>query len=157
MSRFGINIAECGHVVNILPPVDLNGSAKNSDVFSLKDYQHATIIVQMGVTGAASTITLEECDDFTPSNAAAIAFGVYKEETDAGDTLAARAEVANTGFASSTNNNITYVIEVDADELSDGKPNLRLAFSDPGQSTIASAVAILTGGTKKGLTPTAIA
>lgn len=138
-------LAEQAHIVNILPPVDLNGSAKSSDVFSMKDCSHATIIIQMGDTGAASTVTVEECDNFTPTTHTEIAFSVYKEETDAGDTLGARTAVANTGFASSTNNNIFYVIEIDAEDLTPGYENLRISFTDPTVSTIASAVAILTG------------
>lgn len=138
-------IAEEGHVVNIIPPVDINGAAKNSDVFSMKNYSHATIILTLGVTGAASTVTLEECDNFTPSTATAIAFKYYAETTDAGDTLGARTAATSSGFATSTNNNITYVIEVDSSELTDGYPCLRLAMSDPSASTIVSAVAILTG------------
>lgn len=137
-------LAEQAHIVNILPPVDINGGV-SSDVFSMKDASHATIIIQMGVTGAASTITVEECDNFTPSTHTEIAFKVAKEETDAGDTLGTLTAVSSSGFASHTNNNIFYVIEIDAEELTEGYPNLRISFSNPSASTIASAVAILTG------------
>lgn len=142
----GINIAEFFHVVNILPPVDANDAAANSDVFSMKNFAHATIIVQCGVSaGAVPTITIEECDDFTPSNSTAIAFKAYKEETAAGDTLGARTAVASTGLAMGTDNGIMYVIEIDAAELSAGYENLRVCFTDPGASALISAVAILSG------------
>ena len=59
-----------GHVVNILAPVDINGGAVSSDVFSMENYAHVDIIIQLGVTGAASTVTVEECDDFTPTTCA---------------------------------------------------------------------------------------
>lgn len=157
MGAKGINLAEEGHIVNIIPPVDINGGVTNSDVFSLKNYAHATIILQLGVTGAACTPTVEECDDFVPTNVTTIAHARYDEETAAGDTLSARSVKAAAGVATSTNNNIMYVFEIDADELTDGRPNLRLVLSDPGVATFASAVAILTGGIAKGITPTAIA
>ena len=141
----GTTVAEQMHVVNILPPVDINGGAVESDYFSLKLYPHASIILTLGVSGAASTITLFESDDNAGSNETAIGFDYYAETTAAGDTLGARTTVANTGFATSTNNSITYVIEVDAAELTDGYPYLVLKLSNPGVATLASAVAVLSG------------
>lgn len=153
----GTNIAEQMHVVNILPPVDINGGA-SSDVFSLENYGHATIIVQMGVTGAAVTVTVEECDDFVPTNDTAIAFNVYKEETAAGDTLGAKVVATASGFVASTNNSIFYVIEIDGSELTDGFNKLIVKFSDGSATTIASAVAILSGARYgNSESPTAIA
>ncbi len=142
----GINIAEALHVVNILPPQDVD-SGKTSDVFSLKNHAHATIIVTCGSTNAdAGNITIEECDDFTPTNDTAIPFTYYKEETAGGDTLSAKqTAVAATGIDVSANDNTTYVIEIDASQLSDGYPNLILKWSDPGGATYGSAVAILSG------------
>lgn len=142
--RVGTVIAEEDHVVNILPPVDLNGGVVNSDVFSLKNHAHATIIIQLGVV-AVSTVTLEECDDFVPTNTTAIAFSLYLEETADGDTLSARTAITSAGKAMTANDKTFYVIEVDAEELSAGRPNLRLVFSDPSAGAIVSAVAILSG------------
>lgn len=142
----GINIAEELHVINILPPQSIAG-AVTSDVFSLKNYQHATIIVTAGSTNAdGGNITIEECDDFGPTNDTAIDFYYYAEETAAGDTLGARTKAAAaTGIDVSGNDNITYVIEIDASELSDGYPCLYLKWSAPGGATLVSAVAVLSG------------
>lgn len=137
-------IAEEGHEVLALAPVDINGGA-NSDVWSMAKHSHATIRVLLGVTGAASTVTLQACDDFVPTATTDLAFNVYKEETAGGDTLGARTAVAATGFATSLNNGVFYLIEVDAIELPAGKPNLRLALSNPAQSTIAAVHVTLTG------------
>lgn len=139
------NIAEMGHVVNILPPLDINGSARTSDYFALKNYAHASIVLTLGVTGAASDVTLEESDDNAGNDTSAIGFTYYKEETAAGDTLSTKQTATTGGFSTSTNDNITYVIEVDAAELSDGYPYLVLKMSDPSASTFASAVAVLSG------------
>ena len=141
----GFNIAEMGHVVNILPPVDITGGV-TSDVFSMKNYSHATIIMQIGVSAAAFTkLIVEACDDFVPTTHTDIAFAVYKEETAAGDTLGPRTAVAAAGLTPSANDNIMYVIEIDAADLSDGSPNLRLEITNGANSVIASAVAILSG------------
>lgn len=142
----GINISEQLHVVNILPPQAIT-DAVVSGVFSLKNHAHATIIVTCGSTNAdAGNITIEECDDFTPTNDTAIGFIYYKEETAGGDTLSGKqtAEAA-TGIDVSGNDNITYIIEIDASELSAGYPNLCLKWSAPGGATYVSAVAILSG------------
>jgi len=141
----GINIAETCHVVNILPPIDITGGA-TSDVFSMENYSHASIIVQVGVSAAAFTkLIVEACDNFTPSTHTDMAFNVYKEETDSGDTLGTRVAVAAAGVTPSANDNIMYVIELDAAELGDGTDKLRLEITNGVNSVIASAVAILSG------------
>lgn len=155
----GTNIAEQFHVVNIIPPVSIT-AAKLSDVWSMENYSHCSIIVTCGATDAdAGFITIEECDDFTPTNDTAIDFYYYAETTDAGDTLGARTlAVAATGIDVSANDNITYVIEIDAAQLSDGYPCLQLKWSIPGGATLISAVAILSGARYGGTeSPTAIA
>jgi hypothetical protein len=152
-----MTIAEEAHVVNIIPPIDINGAGATSDYFSLKNYAHATILLTLGVTGAASTVTLEESDDNAGSTTTAIAFSYYAETTAAGDTLGARTAATTAGFATSTNDSITYVIEVDASQLTNGYPYLVLKMTDPTAATLASAVAILTGARfKQDGTPTAI-
>lgn len=135
--------AQDGHIVNALPPIDITGG-KQSDVWSMKNFGHATIIIQIGVSAAAFTkIILQACDDFTPSNTTDIAYRLYKEETAAGDTLSAVEAVAAAGKTPSANDTIMYVIEIDADELPDGKPNLRVSLTNGANSVIASVVAIL--------------
>ena len=141
----GFLVAESGHLVLALAPVDINGAAQNSDVWSMGKHSHVSIIVALGVTGAASTVTVEECDDFVPTNSTAIAFARYAEETASGDTLGARTATAAAGFATSTNDGIFYVFEIDAAELTDGFPNLRVAMSDPAAATLATIIAVLSG------------
>ena len=145
MGAKGFYTAQEGHVVNILPPVDISGG-KFSDVFSLRNHAHATIVVQIGVSAAAFTkIIVNACDDFTPSNRTAIPFTLFSEETAAGDTLAAKEAVAAAGKTPSANDGIMYVIEVDASELPQGSPNLELSLTNGVNSVIASAIAILSG------------
>lgn len=144
-----MNIAEQCHVVNLIPPVDIDtgGGLAASEIFSMENYAHATIIVNVSTADAdAGNITVEECDDFTPTNDTAIDFYYYAETTALGDTLGARTKaVAATGIDVSANDNCLYVIELDASELSEGYPCVVVKWSNPGGSTIASAVAILSG------------
>lgn len=141
----GWNLPEMGHIINALPPVDMNGGV-NTDVWSMRDHAHASILIQVGVsTGAVPTFKLQACDDFVPSNTTDLPFNVYKCETAADDQFGSKVAVANTGVAMSTNNSIMYVIEVDASELPDGKPNLRVALSNSSASAIGSVAVVLSG------------
>ena len=141
----GIALAEAGHFVNIIPPIDITGG-KTGDVFHVKMHAHVTIVIQIGVSAAAFTkIILNSCDDAAAAGAAAMAFFVYKEETAAGDTLGARTAVTAAGLTPSANDTIMYVIEVDAAELPQGQEYLQLSLTNTTNSVIASALAILTG------------
>lgn len=154
----GINLAERGHIVNVIPPIDITGG-KNGDRFHLKNHGKATIIVQIGVSAAAFTkIIMREADAATGGNTTDIAFAVYKEETALGDTLGARTAVAATGVTPSANDTIFYVIDIDARELTDGFEWLEVALTNASaNSVIASVVAILTGSRYAGdLSATAI-
>lgn len=145
------------HIVNAIAPVDINGAAVNSDVWSMGKYSHASIVLSLGVTGAATTFTLEECDDFTPTNSTAIVFDYFAETVAGGDTVIARATATTSGIAASTNDGVFYVIEIDASQLSDGFPNLRLVLSDPSAATLATCIVFLSGARYGGeLSPTAI-
>jgi hypothetical protein len=153
----GFVIPEMAHPVNILPPIDITGGV-TSDVFSMKGYGHVDIVLQVGVSADAFTkIIVEECDDFVPTTHTDRAFNVYKCETDSGDVLGAKTAVAATGLTPSANNNIFYVISIDAAELTEGYPNLRLELTNGANSVIASAMAYLSGGIQKASSPTQIA
>jgi hypothetical protein len=145
MSAKGFCIPQEGHVVNILPPFGSAAATSNSDVWSMEGYAHCDIIIQMGTTAGAASFILYECDNFTPTTATAIAATYYAETTDSGDTLGAATALASTGLATSANDNIMYVVSVDAQQLTDGYPNLQLRFADLDNTTYLSAVAILSG------------
>ena len=142
----GFVMSEVGHIVNLIPPVDITGGA-TGDRFSMENWTHASIIVQVGVSAAAFTkIILRECDAASGGNAVDIAFTLYAEETALGDTLGAKEDVAATGRTPSANNTIFYVIELDARHLADGFHWVELALTNGSNSVIGSAVAVLSGG-----------
>ena len=155
MARKGFVVAEEGHVVQLLTPQDLS-AATSSEVFSMANWQHASIICLRGA-GSASTIQVEECDDFTPTNAATMTFKYAYERTAAGDTLTALATATTAGIAHTTSTGELLVIEIDADELSDGYECVRIKCSAVGTS-LSGWVAILSGGRfQEDITATAIA
>lgn len=148
----GFVVAEQGHVVNILPPVDITGGAK-AQAFSMANYQHATIVVQIGVSSAAFTKIFVKYGSATAAVGAdvagstAMAFNIYVQETAGADkdTLGARTLVAATGQTPAATDGIMYVIELDASELPDGFPYVQLVMTNGTNSVIASAIAILSG------------
>lgn len=142
----GITLAEQGHFVNVLPPQDAAGGV-TGDRFKMENYGHATIYISIGSSAAAPTITLNEATAATSGSTTAIAFDYYAETTSAGDTLGARTAATTSGITASGNDNIMYVIEIDARALTDGYPWLELVVTqDSADSCLVSAVAILTGG-----------
>lgn len=143
--QFSIGEGE-GHFVLGVAPVDIDAGAQTSDAFSMENWSHATIIITLGVTGAASTVTVKENTAADGSGATAIAFNYYAEETASGDTLGARTSASASGFATSTNDGVFYVIELSAEELSDGYPWVTVHMSDPGAATFASINVVLSGG-----------
>ncbi len=147
----GFVIAEAGHVVQAVPPKNIAGGVTTSPSWSMSKYGHASILLFLGVTGAAATVTVEACTNAAGAGAEAIPFAVYKQETANGDVLGDRVEVLAAGFSSSTEDNVFYAIEVDAAELPAGKSYLRLRISDPGTATFAAATVVLTGARYAGV------
>ena len=154
MGRSGFNVAEQCHVVSMLSPVDITG-ATSSEVISMENWGHATLICMKGV-GSACTIQLEECTAFAGTGAATRIFKYAYERTAAGDTLTALATATTAGIATTTSSGELLVIEVDADELSDGYPYLRIKCSATG-ANLGAWLAVLSGGRfQKDITDTVI-
>jgi hypothetical protein len=143
----GFVLAEQGHVVQAIAPVDVTGG-QNGQAFSMKKYQHASILVLIGVSAAAFTkIILNACTDASSSNPTAIPFAIYKQETAGAshDVLGARTAVTSAGYTPSANDGIFYVIEVDANELPDGSPYVQVQLTNGTNSVIAAVAVILSG------------
>jgi len=123
----------------------------------MKGHDNLLAIVALGVTGAAMNLTVEKDADGSGAGTA-IVFRYRKEDTAAGDTLDDWAVAATTaGIATSTNDNIFYVIEIDAAELGPDYPYVRVRLSDPAATTYACIIYLLYGGRVQGRTiPTVI-
>ena len=138
----GVTLAEVGHFVQLFAAADQT-SAASSEVFSMRDYSHCTILINKGA-GSACTIQLENCTSFAGASPATMAFGYYLEGTAAGDTLAALVVATTAGIAIDADTGTMLVIEVNDDELPDGSPYLRIKH-DANTASLWSATAILTG------------
>jgi hypothetical protein len=128
----------------------------------MEQWSHATILCLIGASASdAGFITVQKCTSQAAAGATDFAFNYYAEETAAGDVLdAAPTRVtAATGIdaAPAGVNNIMYVIEIDAAELTPTYLWLRVTFSVPGAANLIAAVAILSGGRDaRGASPTVL-
>ena len=151
----GFNIVEEGHIVTLYYPIDIDtlAGADSPVIVKMGDYSHATIIYSIGVNPlAAGVVTIESCDDTTPTTATEIMFRYYRYETSQilanGDvpgaltwtTTAAAGLIPVAGAVPSM-----YVIELDSEELVQGDIGFRMAIVDPAAASVGSAIAILSG------------
>jgi hypothetical protein len=137
-------LTQCHHPVKGLDPVaDAFAGTVSSDVVNMKRHAHVTFLVYKGVgTTGTSTITVEACDDVTPSNTSAIPFH-YRAYT-SGDTPGTLTAAASTGFATTAGSSQLYVIEVDNKALSDSGYNyVRLKAVEVVDSPVVGAILIL--------------
>ncbi len=100
------------------PVADAFAGTVYSDVYSMRDLQRGIFVIYGGVaTGGtgASTITVEACDDTTPSNTSAIAFTSREiAATDAESAITAR---ATTGYVGTAGSSKVTLVEVREDAL----------------------------------------
>ncbi len=133
----GLYVGEEVHVVPLLAPVDTAGTTIESDVIGVKEYLNIQFIVQFGViTGDEVVVTVEECDDTTPSNSTAIVFKYRKSSAVGTDSMGAltAVTVAATGATmSASDDGKAFLIDVDPAALSADRPYLRVV-ADPGGS-----------------------
>ena len=123
------------------------GSPTYTDVFNLAKYRKVLFIIQLGA-GATGTgvVTVESCDDVTPSNTVAIAFN-YKAMTTV-DTWGTTTAVANTGFTTAAGTNKCYMVEVDASELSGTNHYVRLKITEDTDSPCDGCVLTILGASR---------
>ena len=106
------------HVVPLLAPVSITG-ATNSDVFSLKEYHAAKILVPCGALAVNLAITVLKGTTTVPGASAAIAFRYRTSSAVGTDTMGAWAWATTTGvtLTASTDNGKMVEILVESSEL----------------------------------------
>jgi phage baseplate assembly protein gpV len=131
-------------VVQLTSPVDTTSTTVNSDVIGTKELIGIKFVVSFGtITGDTVVVTVEECDDTTPSNSTAIAYLYSKDGAAIGtDTAGAWTAVASTGVTiADTDDDKNLIIKVDPAALTADYPYLRVV-ADPGGSASAVEIAI---------------
>lgn len=137
--------SERNHIVKGIDPVaDAFAGTVTTDVVSMKNHSKAVFLVYKGAgaTGT-STITVEACDDFTPSNTTAIPFR-SRRCANSGDTQGDVTARAAAGFATTAGASEVYVIEVNAEDLAGtGYSNVRLKAVEVANDPVTGGVAII--------------
>lgn len=135
---------ESNMVVPVLyPDADRYNTSPASDVVNMKLYSHVTFLLTegAGVTGTA-VLTVEECTAAAGTGNTAIPFRYRVASTP--DTWGAVTAATTAGFETTAGANRQYAIEVDAAELSDGYPYVRVQVTESGNAPVdASMIAIL--------------
>jgi hypothetical protein len=132
------------NVFPVLAPVDTNNTAVGTDVVDAGDNQWLTFCLQIGNIAGDATLTVEECDNTTPSTTAAIAFNYRLSAAVGTNTLGALTACASTGLslANATYDNKMVIVEVDPASLDDGYPYVRLYVTPANSATLVSCVCI---------------
>lgn len=100
----------------LAPVADYGAGGVSSDVINMTGHNKCIFVIQKGVgTTGTGVLTIEACDDVTPSNATAIPYR-YREVT-AADVNGTLTEAAAAGYTVTAGSNIIVVVEVDAVEV----------------------------------------
>ncbi|MAH46911.1 hypothetical protein CMI37_13860 [Candidatus Pacearchaeota archaeon] len=140
-----------------LAPVDCNGG-KTTDIVNTQLYDRIDFLVYLGVTGAASTLTVEECDDVTPSNSTAIAFDYEVTATANSDDFGSITRATSSGISlGSSDDGKMWILHIRSSELTEDYPYVRVSLADPSGSSIVCIIPLCYGARyMKETMPTAI-
>ena len=137
------------HFVNGLVPVaDAFAGTAATDVVNMENFSHVTFVMQLGVgTTGTSTITVEACDDTTPTNTSAVAF--YYREVTTGDTTSAPTACASTGFTTTAGSNKLVIVECNDDMLSASEYGyVRMKMVEVANDPVLGGVLIILSGSR---------
>jgi len=143
-----MQLSQMAKIVGCGAPIDTNGAGLSGDIVGLKEYDHVTFLVYVGNVAGDITLTVEECDTIAPGANTAIAFNYRKASAGAAGSseLDGALTAAGTGgitIANATDDNKLIAIEIDAAELTDGYPYVRVLCSDPSAAGLVAIIAIL--------------
>jgi len=156
MDATGDFLSDHHFVALIYPIADAFAAGTNSDVISMQNYRRASIFVVTGAVEDAAVsniVTVEACDDTTPTNQTAMAFKHRQcVSSTSGDTWTALTAATATGYNFSNQStmgvaNTIWFVEftsADIESAQAGYEYFRLAVAETVDKTIlAGAYAIL--------------
>lgn len=133
-------------VNGLAPSADLYNGDPATDVVFLKNYDRVLFAIFGVATTGTAVVTVEECDNATPSTSTAIAFTYYSNTSaDSGDTFSAATSATASGFTTATSATYIYLIEVKAHALTDGFPAVRLVLTEGVDAAVVGSVMAFAG------------
>jgi len=146
------------HCSTVAACEDMFNGDPASDVISLAKYGKVIffIVLNAGATGTA-TITVESCDDVTPSTSTAVAFKYWVCTTP--DVWGDMQSATSSGFATTAGATAMYAIEIDATELSSTDSFVRMQCTEVVDSPVDGNFMAIAGNPRyaQEVKPTAIA
>lgn len=119
----GYIFSENANIVQGFPPADLAAIACDSDVINVTNQHCVTFILIKGAGAVGTgTVTVQACDDVTPSNTTAIPFQ-YRRMVGTGNTWGALTVATAAGFVTTAAANDLYEITVDPAEVTNATVN----------------------------------
>ena len=122
------------HIINmgssfIASQADIFNGDPTTDVVKMANWELCTFLIQKGsgATGTA-TITVQSCDDYTPTTGTDIAFK-YRTQT-SGDTWSAWTDATSAGFTTTAGANQLYEIAVSGEDLEDGDVGVQMTMTE---------------------------
>lgn len=113
-------------VVQALAPAsDLFNTDPGGDVVRGDQHEELYVLLSIVATTGTAVITVEACDDVTPTNTTAIAFKRSVVGTPGTET-----DVAAAGFTTATSATSHYLIRIDPANLPAGKPYFRIKAAE---------------------------
>ena len=141
-----MRLCERTKIVPIIEPEDHQASGIDGDSVSLENYGHVTFIFTFGeLTGDAILYIYSGATAGAKTNAETFNYRATAADirATAGDTLGTEATSAALTLTAATYEDRMVVVEMDADEFTDGYPWITPNISDAGSETFVSCVAIL--------------
>lgn len=145
----GTNIVEQFHIVPMTSShftAATGTSTITSEFFDMEDAARASILIHIGTVSDTLTLTVLESTSSSAGDGTAIAFTLYPEEDTGGDVFDSKTAGSASGYQLGGTANTMYVVDITADQLTDGSN--WLGFQVAGVGTTGSIIvsqAYLTG------------
>lgn len=122
-------------VMVLAPDADLYAADPATDIVNMGRYGHAQFVIMEGAGGTGTVkIEVEACSDNTGSDNEAIAFKVREGSAADPEVNGTLTDVAAAGHTTTAGAQKVVVVEVDSEDLPEGKPWLRLQLTEVADS-----------------------
>lgn len=132
-------------VFALAPDADRYNANPATDIINMADYTHCNFFLHEGAGGTGTVkLIVQACDDVSATATTDLAFRYRVAQT--GDTFGAWTEIAATGYTTVAGANKIVQVEVDNQQLPDGKPYVRLSLTEVANDPCdAGVLAVLSG------------
>ena len=129
MARSALTEMNIYHAGIVTANEDIYNGNMTTDVISLANYGGAVFVLVEGAGGTGTAvITIESCDDTTPTTTTAVAYN-YTVCT-SGNTWGSITAATSAGFTTTAGTNQAYAMEIRADELSGTNKYVRMVATE---------------------------